>query len=148
MYIYIYIYVCKYKLYLELAKEERNRHMQLYPGWSARDNYGLKKKRQSSGPTILNNSHKKAPRENNSMVNSPGHLNHNSPIRFGQQHHLVNSPHTNSKNVMQLENGKIFQKVYFSIIHCLFSMCIYILRLSKSEEMSSSFRLRRSKSMV
>lgn len=32
---------------VELAKEERNRHMQMYPGWSARDNYGLKKKRSS-----------------------------------------------------------------------------------------------------
>jgi hypothetical protein len=82
--------------------------MQLYPGWSARDNYGLKKKRQSGGHTpVLNNSQKKAPRENNSMVNSPGHLNHNSPHRFGQQHHLINSPHMNStKNPMQLENGK------------------------------------------
>jgi hypothetical protein len=79
--------------------------MQLYPGWSARDNYGLKKKRPSGGHTpVLNNSHKKPPRENNSMVNSPGHLNHNSPHRYAQQHHLVNSPHT--KNPMQLENGK------------------------------------------
>ncbi|CAF2566090.1 unnamed protein product [Rotaria sp. Silwood2] len=32
--------------YYELAKEERNRHLQMYPNWSARDNYGLKKKRQ------------------------------------------------------------------------------------------------------
>ncbi|CAF3576123.1 unnamed protein product [Rotaria sp. Silwood1] len=32
--------------YYELAKEERNRHMQMYPNWSARDNYGMKKKRQ------------------------------------------------------------------------------------------------------
>lgn len=88
---------------LELAKEERNRHMQLYPGWSARDNYGLKKKRQSGGHTpILNNSHKKPPRENNSMVNSPGNMSQNSPHRFGQ-HHLVNSPH--SKNPMQMENS-------------------------------------------
>lgn len=81
--------------------------MQLYPGWSARDNYGLKKKRQPTGHTpVLNNSQKKAPRENNSMVNSPGHLNH-SPHRFGQ-HHYNNSPHMNStKNPMQLENGKI-----------------------------------------
>ncbi len=98
--------------YLELAKEERNRHMQLYPGWSARDNYGLKKKRQSTGHTpILNNSHKKAPRENNSMVNSPGHLNHHSPHRYNQQHHLINSPHMNStKNPMQLENDCLNQK--------------------------------------
>ncbi|CAF2492124.1 unnamed protein product [Rotaria sp. Silwood2] len=101
--------------YYELAKEERNRHMQMYPGWSARDNYGLKKKRQSSGHTpILNNSHKKAPRENNSMVNSPGHVNHNSPHHYGhhqQQQHLINSPHTNSsKNPMQLENDCLNQK--------------------------------------
>ncbi|CAF1462904.1 unnamed protein product [Adineta steineri] len=98
--------------YYELAKEERNRHMQLYPGWSARDNYGLKKKRQSSGHTpVLNNSHKKAPRENNSMVNSPGHLNHGSPHRYGQQHHLINSPHMNSnKNPIQLENDCLNQK--------------------------------------
>lgn len=82
--------------------------MQLYPGWSARDNYGLKKKRQSGGHTpLLNNSHKKPPRENNSMVNSPGHLSHNSPHRYGQhQQHLINSPHMSStKNPMQLENG-------------------------------------------
>ncbi|XP_018604815.2 transcription factor 7-like 2 [Scleropages formosus] len=32
--------------YYELAKKERQRHMQLYPGWSARDNYGKKKKRK------------------------------------------------------------------------------------------------------
>ncbi|CAF0861486.1 unnamed protein product, partial [Adineta ricciae] len=98
--------------YYELAKEERNRHMQLYPGWSARDNYGLKKKRQSSGHTpLLNNANKKAPRENNSMVNSPGHLSHSSPHRFGQPHHLINSPHMNSnKNPMQLENDCLNQK--------------------------------------
>lgn len=82
--------------------------MQLYPGWSARDNYGLKKKRQSTGHTpVLNNSQKKAPRENNSMVNSPGHLNHGSPHRFAQGHHLINSPRMNSsKNSMQLDTGK------------------------------------------
>jgi len=45
------------------------------------------------------------------MVNSPGHLNHNSPHRFGQQHHLINSPHMNStKNPMQLENDCLNQK--------------------------------------
>lgn len=78
--------------------------MQLYPGWSARDNYGLKKKRPSGSlPSGLSNSHKKPPRENNSMVNSPGHMSHNSPHRFGHGHHLVNSPHT--KNPMQIENG-------------------------------------------
>ena len=82
--------------------------MQLYPGWSARDNYGLKKKRPSTGHTPnLSHSHKKAPRENNSMVNSPGHMNHHSPQRFGQPHHLINSPRMNSaKTPTQLETGK------------------------------------------
>jgi hypothetical protein len=28
-----------------MARNERLKHMQLYPGWSARDNYGAKKKR-------------------------------------------------------------------------------------------------------
>jgi len=34
--------------YYEMAKEERLRHMQLYPGWSARDNYGIKKNGQTT----------------------------------------------------------------------------------------------------
>ncbi|XP_061421106.1 transcription factor 7-like 2 isoform X13 [Lethenteron reissneri] len=32
--------------YYELARKERQLHMQLYPGWSARDNYGKRKKRR------------------------------------------------------------------------------------------------------
>ncbi|XP_048884294.1 transcription factor 7-like 2 isoform X2 [Brienomyrus brachyistius] len=32
--------------YYELARKERQLHMQLYPSWSARDNYGKKKKRK------------------------------------------------------------------------------------------------------
>jgi transcription factor 7 len=32
-----------------MARDERMRHMQLYPGWSARDNYGARKKRSSKG---------------------------------------------------------------------------------------------------
>ena len=32
--------------YYELAREERARHMQMYPGWSARDNYAVHKKRK------------------------------------------------------------------------------------------------------
>ncbi|XP_015259525.1 PREDICTED: lymphoid enhancer-binding factor 1-like [Cyprinodon variegatus] len=32
--------------YYELAQKERQLHMQLYPGWSARDNYGKRKRRQ------------------------------------------------------------------------------------------------------
>ncbi|XP_057675102.1 transcription factor 7-like 1-A [Corythoichthys intestinalis] len=34
--------------YYELARKERLLHSQLYPGWSARDNYGKKKKRKKS----------------------------------------------------------------------------------------------------
>ncbi|KAF5897338.1 transcription factor 7 isoform X8, partial [Clarias magur] len=32
--------------YYELARKERQLHMQLYPSWSARDNYGKKKRRK------------------------------------------------------------------------------------------------------
>ncbi|XP_077479775.1 transcription factor 7-like 1-B isoform X2 [Stigmatopora argus] len=34
--------------YYEMARKERLLHSQLYPGWSARDNYGKKKKRKKS----------------------------------------------------------------------------------------------------
>ncbi|MEQ2243532.1 hypothetical protein ILYODFUR_007928 [Ilyodon furcidens] len=33
--------------YYDLAQKERLLHMQLYPGWSARDNYGKRKRKQS-----------------------------------------------------------------------------------------------------
>ncbi|KAM5170105.1 transcription factor 7 isoform 1-T1 [Mantella aurantiaca] len=36
--------------YYELARKERQLHMQLYPGWSARDNYGKKKRRREKHP--------------------------------------------------------------------------------------------------
>ena len=32
--------------YYELARKERQLHMQLYPGWSARDNYAMSKKKK------------------------------------------------------------------------------------------------------
>jgi len=32
--------------YYELARRERDLHMQLYPGWSARDNYAKHKKKR------------------------------------------------------------------------------------------------------
>ncbi|XP_061118877.1 transcription factor 7-like 1-A [Conger conger] len=35
--------------YYELARKERQLHSQLYPGWSARDNYGKRKKRKREG---------------------------------------------------------------------------------------------------
>ncbi|XP_074555165.1 transcription factor 7-like [Halichoeres trimaculatus] len=37
--------------YYDLAHKERLLHMQLYPGWSARDNYGKKKRKQNRKPT-------------------------------------------------------------------------------------------------
>jgi hypothetical protein len=74
--IHIFFFII-YVFIIELAKEERNRHMQMYPSWSARDNYGIKKKRQTV--VLANSPHKKMPRENN-------------------------SPHR--KNPVQIENGK------------------------------------------
>ncbi len=32
-----------------MARDERMKHMQMHPGWSARDNYGARKKRGSKG---------------------------------------------------------------------------------------------------
>ncbi|XP_034533034.1 transcription factor 7-like 2 [Notolabrus celidotus] len=37
--------------YYDLAHKERLLHMQLYPGWSARDNYGKRKRKQNREPT-------------------------------------------------------------------------------------------------
>ncbi|XP_051249654.1 transcription factor 7-like [Dicentrarchus labrax] len=37
--------------YYDLAQKERLLHMQLYPGWSARDNYGKRKRKQSQQAT-------------------------------------------------------------------------------------------------
>jgi transcription factor 7-like 2 len=39
--------------YYEMARQERLKHMQLYPGWSARDNYGLKKKRRRKREKVI-----------------------------------------------------------------------------------------------
>ncbi|KAK2899482.1 hypothetical protein Q8A73_012611 [Channa argus] len=36
--------------YYDLAQKERLLHMQLYPGWSARDNYGKRKRKKSQQP--------------------------------------------------------------------------------------------------
>ncbi|XP_032364947.1 transcription factor 7 [Etheostoma spectabile] len=37
--------------YYALAQEERLLHLQLHPGWSARDNYGNRKRKRSQRPT-------------------------------------------------------------------------------------------------
>ncbi|KAK9525147.1 hypothetical protein VZT92_017475 [Zoarces viviparus] len=37
--------------YYDLAQKERLLHMQLYPGWSARDNYGKRKRKKSQQTT-------------------------------------------------------------------------------------------------
>ncbi|XP_006630827.1 transcription factor 7-like 2 isoform X12 [Lepisosteus oculatus] len=44
--------------YYELARKERQLHMQLYPGWSARDNYGKKKKRKRDKQPGETNEHR------------------------------------------------------------------------------------------
>ncbi|XP_029933606.1 transcription factor 7-like 2 isoform X5 [Myripristis murdjan] len=44
--------------YYELARKERQLHMQLYPGWSARDNYGKKKKRKREKQQAEGNEHR------------------------------------------------------------------------------------------
>lgn len=36
--------------YYEMARKEREKHMVLYPGWSARDNYGKRKKTKDTPP--------------------------------------------------------------------------------------------------
>jgi len=55
--------------YYEMAKEERLRHMQLYPGWSARDNYGIKKKRANNSSSSSTPGHRKQQREKAQMEN-------------------------------------------------------------------------------
>ncbi|XP_035988054.1 transcription factor 7-like [Fundulus heteroclitus] len=42
--------------YYELAQKERLLHMQLYPGWSARDNYGKRKRKQNQQQGVGNSS--------------------------------------------------------------------------------------------
>ena len=32
--------------YYDMARRERQHHMQMYPGWNARDNYGMMKKKK------------------------------------------------------------------------------------------------------
>jgi hypothetical protein len=39
--------------YYEMARQERLKHMQQHPGWSARDNYGLKKKRRRKREKVI-----------------------------------------------------------------------------------------------
>ncbi|KAK5606205.1 Lymphoid enhancer-binding factor 1 [Crenichthys baileyi] len=65
--------------YYELARKERQLHMQLYPGWSARDNYGKKKKRKREKmqetataplPSSSSSLWKACPRSNPSDVSS------------------------------------------------------------------------------
>ncbi|XP_014906646.1 transcription factor 7-like 1-A [Poecilia latipinna] len=40
--------------FYDLAQKERLLHMQLYPGWSARDNYGKRKRKQLAGSSSRN----------------------------------------------------------------------------------------------
>ena len=47
-------------VYYQMAQKEREKHMELYPGWSARDNYALKKNRKSKKPKPSTETTKKA----------------------------------------------------------------------------------------
>lgn len=49
--------------YYEKARQERQLHMQLYPGWSARDNYGYgtKKKKRKKERTPVESGGTRAP---------------------------------------------------------------------------------------
>ena len=86
-------------IHLELAKEERNRHMQMYPGWSARDNYGLKKKRTSV--ILPSNPQKKMVRES-----------HDSPLK---QQAKMATPYDNGNPIIIVDDGDS----ELSIIDCL-----------------------------
>jgi hypothetical protein len=64
--------------YYEQARQERLKHMQEYPGWSARDNYGLKKKRK---------------RKREKVIGDNGELPRKCRARYGlQQIHLWCKP--------------------------------------------------------
>ena len=78
------------------------------------------------------------------MVNSPGHMNHHSPQRFGQPHHLINSPRMNSaKTPTQLETGK--QSNGFGRVPVDIGV---LFRLPESEEMPRPIWPRRTESVV
>ena len=90
--------------FVELAKEERNRHMQLYPGWSARDNYGLKKKRTSM--------------MNSSSSSASGPMIDHSQKKFIREHHQPSPHKTQPKSSHSFDNGK--GKFSFHFVRILF----------------------------
>lgn len=53
--------------YYEMARRERQLHMQMYPGWNARDNYGMMKKKKRKKEKTGDGG-----RGNYSVVASPG----------------------------------------------------------------------------
>lgn len=57
-------------VYYQMAQKEREKHMELYPGWSARDNYALRKNRKSKKPKLSTETGK--PTEEN--ASEPGQL--------------------------------------------------------------------------
>ncbi|XP_077353900.1 transcription factor 7-like 1-B isoform X2 [Festucalex cinctus] len=63
--------------YYELARKERLLHSQLYPGWSARDNYGKKKKRKKSKSEIHPDAAAPPPKRTHlSRPHAVSHLSH------------------------------------------------------------------------
>ncbi|XP_054610634.1 transcription factor 7 isoform X13 [Dunckerocampus dactyliophorus] len=62
--------------YYELARKERQLHMQLYPTWSARDNYGKKKRRKRDKQQDANSGGRRSAFASLKEVAAPLHLVH------------------------------------------------------------------------
>lgn len=78
--------------YYEMARQERLKHMQLYPGWSARDNYGLKKKRR---------------RKREKVIGENGELPRKCRARYGlQQINLWCKPCRRKKKCIRFANNE------------------------------------------
>lgn len=99
--------------YYEMARQERLKHMQLYPGWSARDNYGLKKKRRRKREKIVG--------ENGGSLTSfyifLGYLNYflySQSYRVSVEHDMVCI-----KSIYGVNHaGKNFIPVYRKVLNC------------------------------
>ena len=74
--------------YYELARKERQMHMQLHPGWTARDNYaqGKKRKRRREKPSEAGGRpltpHKKKVKKKNKQKKIPKSPTRKSPLPF------------------------------------------------------------------
>nr|XP_040128633.1 transcription factor 7 isoform X3 [Ictidomys tridecemlineatus] len=66
--------------YYELARKERQLHMQLYPGWSARDNYGKKKRRSREKHQESTTGHRRAGLSSATFSTEMPHLSSATPF--------------------------------------------------------------------